>query len=84
MNKVPIIFSKHIQQRIKDRNLDKQWILNAIESPDKTVLRTVEEVYYFKKIADFAGRCLKVVFNPTKNLVVTAYFDRKMTKNNCT
>ena len=76
-------FSKHIQQRIEERNLNKQWIINTVNSPDKTVIKSEEEVYFFKKIIEFKGRCLKVVFNSIKKLVITAHFDRKMTKNNC-
>lgn len=83
MNEYPIEFSKHVQQRIKERNLKKQWIFNTVNSPDKTVIKSEEEVYFFKKIIEFKGRCLKVVFNSIKKLVITAHFDRKMTKNNC-
>ncbi len=31
-------------------------------------------MHFFKKIVEFAGRCLKVIFNPIKKIVVTAYF----------
>lgn len=76
-------FSKHIQQRIEERNLNKQWIINTVNSPDKIIVKSEEEVYFFKKIVEFDGRCLKVVFNQIKKLIVTAHSDRKMTKNNC-
>ena len=83
MNEGPIKFSQHVKQRIKERNLEKQWMLNTIKSPDKKVFKSKEEIYYFKEIVEFEGRCLKVIFNSTKKLIVTAHFDRKMTKNNC-
>ena len=78
-----LFFSKHIRERIKERNLDEKWIVDTVNLPDKKVVKSENEVHFFKKIAGFAGKCLKVVFNPLKKLVVTAYFDRKMTKNNC-
>ncbi len=76
-------FSKHLKERIRERNLDKAWIVGTIKSPDKTVLKSKEETHFFRKIVEFSGKCLKVVFNPIKKLVVTAHFDRKMTKKSC-
>jgi len=40
-------------------------------------------VHYYKKIKDMDDRCLKVVFNPVNRKIVTAHFDRKMTKKGC-
>jgi hypothetical protein len=82
MNK-DINFSKHVKKRIEERDLEEDWIVDTINSPDKTVIKSDEEVHFFKQIVDFAGRCLKVVFNPIKKLVVTAHFERKMTKKGC-
>ena len=83
MNDDEFGFSKHFEKRMEERNLDKQWIIDTVKSPDKTVEKSEIEIHFFKKISQFAGKCLKVVFNPIKKLVVTAYLDRKMTKNNC-
>lgn len=83
MSKEEINFSKHVEKRIKERKLEKQWIIDTVNSPDKTVEKSDEEVHFFKKIVKFAGKCLKVVYNPIKKLVVTAHFDRKMTKKRC-
>jgi hypothetical protein len=76
-------FSKHVEKRIEERDLDEQWIVDTVKAPDKTVEKSDKEIHFFKKIAEFAGRCLKVVFNPIKKLVVTAHFDREMTKKDC-
>lgn len=76
-------YSKHVEQRIEERNIKNEWIVETIKSPDKKVEKSEDEVHFFKKIFDLAGKCLKVVVNPIKNLVVTAHFDRKMTKNDC-
>ncbi len=81
MSENEITYSLHVEERIKERNLDKKWILDTINSPDRTIEKSEKEIHYFKIITDFAGKVLKVVFNPIKNLVVTAHFDRNMTKN---
>ncbi|MFN8257098.1 MAG: DUF4258 domain-containing protein [Bacteroidales bacterium] len=81
MNEDEIKFSKHVEQRIEERNLNKNWIIDTIKSPDKTVEKSEKEVHYFKIIVEYSGKILKVVFNPVKKLVVTAHFDRNMNKN---
>ncbi len=83
MEENEIIFSTHLRERIKERGIDEKWVLDTINSPDKKVIIADEETHFFKKIIEFAGKCLNVVFNPVKNLVITAHFDRKMTKNDC-
>jgi len=47
----------------------------------KTIVKSDNEIHYFKKFILLAGKFLKVVFNPIKKLVVTAHFDEKMTKS---
>jgi hypothetical protein len=42
-----------------------------------------EEFNFFGVIEVAEGRCLKVVANPKKALIVTVYFDRKMKKRGC-
>ncbi len=83
MDESEIKFSEHVNERIVERGIDKEWIYETINTPDKKIIKSQDEVHFFKKILEFAGKCLKVVFNPIKNRVITAYFDRKMTKNNC-
>ena len=83
MDEENLNFSNHVEKRIKERKIKKEWIEATIKSPDKKVEKTENEVHFFKKTIEFAGKCLKVVVNPIKNLVVTAHFDRKMTKNDC-
>ena len=83
MDEKEIKFSTHAIERINERGIDKKWIFDTMNSPDKKEVISEEETHFFKKIIEFAGKCLKVVFNPVKNIVITAHFDRKMTKNNC-
>ena len=82
MTENEINYSKHLEQRIEERQLEKQWIIETVLNPDKTIVKSDNEIYYFKKFIKLAGKFLKVVFNPIKKLVVTAHFDEKMTKSN--
>lgn len=76
-------FSKHLQERIEERKIKEKWIYDTISNPDRNIKIEDDEHHYFKKIVDFANRCLKVIVNPINKIVVTAFFDRKMTKNDC-
>ena len=57
-------FSKHAIQRIKERNIKEEWIIEAIKIPDEIVEVSDTEHRYFKIIKDFDNRVLKVVLNP--------------------
>ena len=76
-------FSKHFEDRIKERKLQKDWILETIKNPDKIEEISEKEIHFLKKIVEFGERCLKVIANPINKVIITAFFDRKMTKNNC-
>jgi Domain of unknown function (DUF4258) len=79
----PYSFSQHLETRLKERNLKREWVEDTIENPDVTEEIAADETHFFKKILEAASRCLKVVFNPLTSIVITAHFDRKRTKNNC-
>ncbi|RUM48654.1 MAG: hypothetical protein DSY47_05080 [Hydrogenothermus sp.] len=68
--------SKHAIKRIEERKLKYQWILETIENPDKVDYISDTEVRYFKKIKSADNKVLKVVVNPERNIIITAYFDR--------
>lgn len=74
------LFSKHLIEKIKKRNLLDTWVINTVEDYDYKVEISETEVHYFKRIENNAYKCLKVVVNPISNKIVTAYFDRKMTR----
>lgn len=77
-------YSIHSKERIKKRNIQENWVLDTIGNYDYKVEVSYDEIHYFKKIEDKEHRCLKVVVNPATKRIVTAYFDRKMTKRGCT
>lgn len=75
-----LIFSMHLCERMEQRGLKKSWILETIEKPDLEMLVANDEIHYFKKDNSFFDKWLKVVVNPEKELIVTAYFDRDRAK----
>jgi len=83
MDKNEYKLSLHLQEKITKGKVEQEHVEATLHNPDKIIEIEEDEVHFFKKIIDFGSRCFKVVFNPLKKLVVTAYFDRKMTKNDC-
>ncbi|MCV6608672.1 MAG: hypothetical protein OIF32_10695 [Campylobacterales bacterium] len=81
--KIEINFSKHCEDVILTRSIDKNWVFDTLASFSKKEVIADNEVHYFKIILEAEKRCLKVVFNPIKSMVITSYFDRNMRKKGC-
>jgi len=75
--------SNHAEDVILSRNISERWVRSTIENPSARVKINEEEIHYFSTIHEYGNRCLKVVVNPTKYLIVTTYFDRKKKKEGC-
>jgi len=73
-------YSKHLIEKMEQREIKREWILDTINNPDKVEKIEEDEVHYFKLIAEFFNKCLKVVFNSLNKVIVTAHFDRNKTK----
>ncbi len=54
-----IKISKHMETRMKERNLEKQWIFDTIKYPNKIIVKSDKEIHFLKKIYNFANRCLR-------------------------
>jgi hypothetical protein len=65
------------------REIKKEWVVKCLEEHSLKQSVLVDEEWYFKSILEAQNRCLKVVFNPLKNKVITVYFDRNMKKKGC-
>jgi hypothetical protein len=76
-------FSVHAKDVMKNRNIVEEWVYAIIESPTATINIANDEVHLYGIIDAYGGRCLKVVINPLKNLIITTYFDRNMKKRGC-
>jgi len=76
-------FSDHSKDRMSERNISREWIEFALTSPDDFYQVSEDKSYYLKTIEENGSRCLKVVYNPLENRVVTAHFDRSLKKRGC-
>lgn len=48
MAQKPYTFSKHLETRIEERNLKKEWIEDTIENPDVTEEIAADETHFSK------------------------------------
>jgi len=76
-------FSLHAKEVMKNRQIDREWVLTTIENPSIVKRLKEDESHYYRAIEVSANRCLKVVVNPQTQTVVTTFFDRKMRKKGC-
>ena len=73
-------FSKHFNQMLEERNISREWVNQALDTPDN-----VEDIedgtrHYIKQIPEYGNRWLRVVINVRvePNRGVTAFFDRRL------
>ena len=76
-------FSLHAREVMKNRQINREWVLATIENPSIVKMIKEDEAHYYREIEVAENRCLKVVVNPKTQTVVTTYFDRKMRKKGC-
>ena len=82
MTKIEI--SIHAFDVMSNRKIRKSWVEEVVKSPSVTFCIDENEMHLYGTIKENDGRCLKVIFNPLTNVVITAFFDRKMRKKGCT
>lgn len=68
--------SNHLSERMKERNLKTKWILETVQHPDEQIDIAEDETHFYKIIAEYQDKWLKVVVNKMNNIIITAYFDR--------
>jgi hypothetical protein len=76
-------YSIHALDVMRHRDIREEWVEEVLNNPSRIESVCDEEIRYFGTVTAFKGRCLKVVVNPKKKLIVTVYFDRKMRKRGC-
>jgi hypothetical protein len=74
--------TQHAADVVSRRGIQADWIARTLDAPDKieSDQRDPSLVHHVRKIEEFGGRALRVVFDP-KPLpprVVTVYFDRSV------
>lgn len=75
--------SKHAKDVMENRNILEEWVYIVLDNPSAKLLITNDEVHFYGIITEYNERCLKVVVNPLRGLIITTYFDRKMKKKGC-
>jgi hypothetical protein len=75
-----IRLTKHAQEAVDIRNIDFNWVEEAVNSPDfvEADPRHLGHRRSYKAIAEFGGRVLRVVHRPEGDdiVVITVHFDR--------
>ena len=75
--------SRHAVSVAIARGIKEQWIEETLNNPSLKIIKAPNEVNLFSSIEENESRCLKIVVNPISMIVVTAYFDRNMSKKGC-
>ncbi len=74
-----IIFIEHALERMKEREISKELVINAIRNPD-----SVDQGYGGRKVAQkcINGKLLRVIYeeHEDKIIVITAYITSKVGK----
>ena len=65
---------------LEERNIPREWVMLALESPDRTEIGADNNVHYIKESHEFGLRTFRVIVNPgaTPNRVITFFFDRRL------
>ncbi|MFN0131165.1 MAG: DUF4258 domain-containing protein [Phycisphaerales bacterium] len=78
----PFRLSEHARHVIAERAIRLEWVAATLESPSRSEADRDDAalLHALRRIDDFGGRVLRVVYNPSLRppLIVTAYFDRSM------
>ena len=73
------IFTVHARDMLKEREIDEQWALQAINIPEEKSVGSDGNIHYFKSLAERENRILHIVVNETvePNRIVTLFLDRR-------
>ena len=76
----PFEFSAHAKTMMQERMIDMDWIVSAIQRPDRIERKQEDEIHYLKQIPEYGGKFLRVIVNPTVRppRVITVFFDRRV------
>lgn len=75
--------SAHAKDVMENRNIREDWVYTILDNPSLIIDIQENEMHLYGVVNEYNERCLKVVVNPLKKLVITTYFDRKMQKKGC-
>ena len=76
------ILTAHAEAVVAERGIAIEWIAVTLGEPESVIADSDDpELYHaLRRIPEFGGRILRVVFNQTsvRKRIVTAYFDRTL------
>lgn len=77
-----LVFTEHANHALKNRMIDRKWVLKTVEQPDLRQCDPNDEELerFYRRIPDCGDRVLRVVVN-TKLApwrIVSVFFDRRM------
>jgi len=73
-------FTRHFNEMLEERMINRKWVDQTLESPDHVEDREDGTKHYIKKISENENRWLRVVINVrvNPNRAVTVFFDRRL------
>lgn len=77
-----VIYTEHLREMLREREIDEKWIKETMSSPDQIIENEDGTTHYIKQIIQYDSRWLRVVVNKRTlpHKVVTAFFDRRLRK----
>jgi hypothetical protein len=78
----PLRFTRHAEDAIVERGLDRTWIERTVRQPERsqTVPRRAGVERRFRSIPEFGGRVLRVACFEAEIRILTVFFDRAARK----
>ncbi len=75
-------FTKHFKQMLKERTIHREWVEQALQSPDNIEDHEDGTCHFIKQFPEYDNRWLRVVINVRSkpNRAITAFFDRRLRK----
>jgi len=76
-----IIFTRHAEEMLAERNIERAWVESTVASPESVEAdpKRPEVLRAYRRIPEHGGRSLRVVYALAGDRVriVTAFFDRQ-------
>ena len=58
-------FTHHAKTMMRERLIQEDWVINAVNNPDMTEEKRDDEKHYLKQIPQNSGKFLRVIVNPS-------------------
>jgi hypothetical protein len=74
------VFTEHSEAQLAERQLKLSWVVETLQSPNRTDEMLDQTVHYIKRIVAANDKVLRVVVNPavSPKTIITLFFDRRL------